>query len=91
MNKILDLALSYFKVGLFTFGGGLAMISIIEREYVEKRKWIDKDEFENIVAIADAVREKTGLTMAMNLKQIEQAVRSMTAEEILPNAEEVSY
>ena len=54
MNKILDLALSYFKVGLFTFGGGLAMISIIEREYVEKRKWIDKDEFENIVAIAES-------------------------------------
>lgn len=48
-------------------------------------------ERENIVAIADAVREKTGSTMAMNLKQIEQAVRSMTAEEVLPNAEEVGY
>ncbi|MBE5741977.1 MAG: chromate transporter [Clostridiales bacterium] len=54
MKKLLDLALSYFKVGLFTFGGGLAMISIIEREYVQKRKWIEKDEFENVVAIAES-------------------------------------
>ena len=54
MKKLLDLALSYFKVGLFTFGGGLAMISIIEREYVEKRKWIEKDEFESVVAIAES-------------------------------------
>lgn len=53
-KNLLDLALSYFKVGLFTFGGGLAMIAIIQHEYVEKRKWIDKDEFENIVAIAES-------------------------------------
>ena len=53
-NKYLDLALSYFKIGLFTFGGGLAMISILEREYVENRKWIGRDEFENIVAIAES-------------------------------------
>ena len=53
-KNLLDLALSYFKVGLFTFGGGLAMIAIIQHEYVEKRKWIDKDEFENVVAIAES-------------------------------------
>ena len=53
--KILcDLALSYFKIGLFTFGGGLAMISLLDREYVEKRKWIDRDEFESVVAIAES-------------------------------------
>ena len=53
-KNILDLALSYFKVGLFTFGGGLAMIAIIQHEYVEKRKWIDSDEFESMVAIAES-------------------------------------
>ena len=54
LKNILDLALSYFKVGLFTFGGGLAMIAIIQHEYVEKRKWIDSDEFESMVAIAES-------------------------------------
>ena len=53
-KTLLDLALSYFKIGLFTFGGGLAMISLLEHEYVEKRKWIEKDEFENVVAIAES-------------------------------------
>ncbi|MBQ8725507.1 MAG: chromate transporter [Clostridia bacterium] len=51
---ILDLALSYLKIGLFTFGGGLAMISLLEHEYVERRKWLEKDEFENVVAIAES-------------------------------------
>ena len=53
-KTILDLALSYFKVGLSTFGGGLAMIAIIQHEYVEKRKWIGSDEFESMVAIAES-------------------------------------
>ncbi len=51
---IIDLALSYFKIGLFTFGGGLAMIALLDREYVERRKWIDRDEFESVVAIAES-------------------------------------
>lgn len=51
---LIDLALSYFKIGLFTFGGGLAMIALLDREYVDKRKWIDRDEFESVVAIAES-------------------------------------
>ena len=51
---LLDLALSYLKIGLFTFGGGLAMISLLDHEYVQRRKWIEKDEFENVVAIAES-------------------------------------
>ena len=53
-KNVLDLALSYFKIGLFTFGGGLAMIAILQHEYVENRKWIEKDEFESMVAIAES-------------------------------------
>ena len=53
-KTLLDLALSYFKIGLFTFGGGLAMISLLEHEYVEKRKWIDSGEFEDVVALAES-------------------------------------
>lgn len=43
-----------FKIGLFTFGGGYAMISIIEREIVEKRKLIDHKEYLDIIAIAES-------------------------------------
>ncbi|MCQ2770314.1 MAG: chromate transporter [Clostridia bacterium] len=43
-----------FKIGLFTFGGGYAMIAIFENEFVSNKKWIDKDEFVDIVAIAES-------------------------------------
>ncbi len=43
-----------FKIGLFTFGGGYAMIAILERELVERKKWIEHDEFIDIIAIAES-------------------------------------
>jgi chromate transporter len=42
------------KIGLFTFGGGYAMIALLENEFIEKKKWIEKDEFLNMVAIAES-------------------------------------
>lgn len=54
MKRCLALALSFLKIGLFTFGGGYAMIALIEGEFVERRKWIDRDEFLNVVAIAES-------------------------------------
>ncbi len=53
-NKILELFLTFFKIGLFTFGGGYAMIAILEREFVENKKWLSHEEFLNIVAIAES-------------------------------------
>lgn len=49
------LFLSFFKVGAFTFGGGWAMISIIEREIVDKRGWIAKEDFLDLLAIAQSL------------------------------------
>lgn len=43
-----------FKIGLFTFGGGYAMIAILERELVERKKWIEHDEFIDLIAIAES-------------------------------------
>lgn len=43
-----------FKIGLFTFGGGYAMIAFFESEFVEKKKWLGKDEFLDMVAIAES-------------------------------------
>ena len=54
MNIILDLFLTFAQIGLFTFGGGYAMISMIEDCCVEKKKWITHDEMMNITVIAES-------------------------------------
>ncbi len=46
---------SFFKIGAFTFGGGWAMISIIEREIVDKYHWIERDDFLDLLAIAQSL------------------------------------
>ncbi|MFD3156057.1 chromate transporter [Haloimpatiens sp. FM7330] len=52
MNKILTMFWSFFKIGAFTFGGGYAMIPLIEAEVVTKRNWISKEEFLDIIVIS---------------------------------------
>ena len=57
MGKIkgyLSLFLTMLKIGLFTFGGGYAMIALLENEFVAKKKWLEKDEFLDIAAIAES-------------------------------------
>lgn len=54
MKKYLDLFLAMLKIGLFTFGGGYAMIALLENEFVSKKKWLEKDEFLNVAAIAES-------------------------------------
>ena len=54
LKNLLKVFLIFFKIGLFTFGGGYAMIAIIEREICEKKKWIEHEEFLDIVAIAES-------------------------------------
>ena len=54
MNIYLDLFLTFAKIGLFTFGGGYAMISLIENSCVEKNQWITHDEMLNVTVIAES-------------------------------------
>ena len=57
MNRIKSLAgllFALMKIGLFTFGGGYAMIHLLDGELVGKRKWLDSDEFMDLVAIAES-------------------------------------
>lgn len=51
---ILNLFLTMLKIGFFTFGGGYGMIALLESELVEKKKWIEKDEFVDMIAIAES-------------------------------------
>ena len=64
LGKYLSLVFAFFKIGLFTFGGGYAMISLIEREFVEKRKWIEYEEFSDVVAIAESTPGPIAVNMA---------------------------
>lgn len=54
MKKHLNLFFTMLKIGLFTFGGGYAMIALLENEFISKKKWIEKDEFIDMVAIAES-------------------------------------
>jgi chromate transporter len=51
----LRLFTTFFKIGAFTFGGGWAMISIIEREIVDKHHWINREEFLDLLAISQSM------------------------------------
>ena len=51
---VLSLFLSFARIGLFTFGGGYAMIALIENTCVEKKQWIAHDEMMNITVIAES-------------------------------------
>ena len=54
LKRYASLFLTMLKIGFFTFGGGYAMIALLENEFVSKKKWIDKDEFLDVAAIAES-------------------------------------
>lgn len=54
MNKVLDLFLTFLKIGGFTFGGGYAMIPLIEHEICENKKWLDSKDILEVIAVAES-------------------------------------
>ena len=54
LKTLWQLFFSMLKIGLFTFGGGYAMIHILENEFVSKKQWLESDEFIDLVAIAES-------------------------------------
>ena len=54
LKKYASLFFTLLKIGLFTFGGGYAMISLLESELVERKKWLEHEEFMDIVVIAES-------------------------------------
>ena len=55
MQHLHTIFLSFFKIGLFTFGGGYAMLPLIERELIDKRRWIEQKEFLDLLTLAQSV------------------------------------
>ncbi len=54
MKKTGILFWDFLKIGAFTFGGGYAMIHLLERQFVARRKWLDREEFLDMVAVAES-------------------------------------
>ena len=55
------------KIGAFTLGGGYAMIPIMEREFVDKNKWMDKQEFMDIMVVAQTTPGIFAIDMASHI------------------------
>lgn len=54
VKRVLRLFLCMMKIGLFTFGGGYAMIALLEDEFVSKKNWLSREEFLDMLAIAES-------------------------------------
>ena len=64
MKKILELFFTFFKIGIFTFGGGYAMISQIREYVIEKKQWITDDDLMEIITIAESTPGPIAINMA---------------------------
>ena len=70
---------TFFKIGLFTIGGGYAMIPLIEKEVVEKRRWVDHDEFLDLMAVSQAAPGVFAVNMSIFIGYKKQGVRGSIA------------
>ncbi len=67
VKKLLSLFLTFFKIGFFTIGGGLAMIPVIRKEFVEKQKWVDDEKIVDIFAVAQSLPGAIAINSSMYL------------------------
>ena len=65
MARIIDIFLSFLKIGAFTFGGGYAMIPIIQHEVINRRKWIAEQEFIDLLTLAQTAPGPISLNTAV--------------------------
>lgn len=64
MEKLIGLFWTFFKLGLFTFGGGYAMIPQIKEQVIEKKKWLTEEEVLEIIAISESTPGPIAINMA---------------------------
>lgn len=85
---LFSMFITFFKIGAFTFGGGYAMIPIIQEEIVDKKKWIDDDEFMDAIAVAQGspgpVAVNTSIYVGYKIKGLPGAI-SATLGTVLPS------
>lgn len=67
MAKHYELFWSFFKIGTFTIGGGYAMIPLMEKELVDRRQWLGREEFMDILAVSQALPGVFAVNMATSV------------------------
>ena len=67
MKELVELFYIFFKIGLFTFGGGYAMIPMLKSVLIEKKKWISEDEMLEVLAVAESTPGPAAINMATYL------------------------
>ena len=67
VKSLETLFFTFFNIGLVTFGGGYAMIALLEEEFIQRRKWLDKDEFLDMTAIAESTPGPVAINSATYL------------------------
>lgn len=65
MNSLWTIFISLLKIGAFTFGGGYAMIPLIEAEMIQKRSWLNREEFINLLIMAQSIPGPIALNTAV--------------------------
>ncbi|HEY5575228.1 MAG TPA: chromate transporter [Clostridiaceae bacterium] len=88
MNKLFAMFLSFLKIGAFTFGGGYAMVPLMQAEVVDNRKWITEDEFLDILVISQtfpgAIAVNTSIFIGYKISGVRGAVLALFGT-ILPS------
>lgn len=79
MNIYLKLFITFLKIGAFTFGGGWAMIPLIEKEVVDKYGWMDKDEFLDSLAVSQSLPGILAVNMSIMVGNKLKGVRGSIA------------
>ena len=78
-RKLLDLFWTFFKIGLFTFGGGYAMIAVVEDICVEVKKWITREEMLELIVIAEATPGPIAINCATYVGYRERGLKGAVA------------
>ncbi len=78
-NLYLQLFTTFLKIGAFTFGGGWAMIPLIEREVVDRHRWISREEFMDELAVAQALPGILAVNVAVSIGNKLRGVRGSLA------------
>ena len=78
-NKLFALFITFAKIGLFTFGGGYAMLAFIEDECVEKKEWLTTEQMATITALAEATPGPIAINCATYTGYLQAGIRGAVA------------
>ena len=77
MQSLATIFVSFLKIGMFTFGGGYAMLPLIERELITKRKWIEQKEFLDLLTLAQSVAVNTSVFVGYKVRGLRGAAAAL--------------